>query len=207
MLQQAIINNGLYIPAADGIQAAGLNEMENAVSVIMLAFSNDPVARWVYPDAADYLRYFPNFIRSFTGGAFRHGSAYATNGFSGAALWLPPGVHPDDNAITGLFESTVADDIKEDLFNVFEAMSTYHPDGPHWYLPMIGVDPHHQGKGIGGELMRYALERSDRDGLPAYLESSNPRNISLYERCGFVSLGTIQFGRSAPVYPMVRWPK
>jgi hypothetical protein len=52
--------------------------------------------------------------------------------------------------------------------------------------------------------MTHALERIDRDRLPAYLESSNPRNISLYRRHGFEELGTIQVGSSPPIVPMLR---
>ena len=53
---------------------------------------------------------------------------------------------------------------------------------PHWYLPLIGVDPLHQSKGWGTALLQYALDQVDREHLPAYLESSNPRNIPLYQR-------------------------
>jgi hypothetical protein len=28
-------------------------------------------------------------------------------------------------------------------------MSGYHPDEPHWYLPLLGVDPLRHGKGLG----------------------------------------------------------
>ncbi len=56
---------------------------------------------------------------------------------------------------------------------------------PHWYLPLIGVDPAHQGEGHGDALMAYALARCDRDHAPAYLESSKPRNIPFYRRYGF----------------------
>jgi ribosomal protein S18 acetylase RimI-like enzyme len=52
--------------------------------------------------------------------------------------------------------------------------------------------------------MKHALSRVDEDGLPAYLESSNPRNISLYERHGFESMGQIQIGTSPIVTPMIR---
>jgi ribosomal protein S18 acetylase RimI-like enzyme len=69
---------------------------------------------------------------------------------------------------------------------------------------MIGVDPAHQGKGHGDALMRHALEQCDRDGLPAYLESTNPRNLSLYRRHGFEALGTIQASSSPSVVPMLR---
>ena len=56
----------------------------------------------------------------------------------------------------------------------------------------------------GSALLRYALEQCDRDGMPAYLESSNPRNIPLYQRHGFEIIGTIQAGSSPTVVPMLR---
>jgi hypothetical protein len=47
----------------------------------------------------------------------------------------------------------------------------------------------------------------DRAGLAAYLESTNPRNISLYVRFGFEIVGTIQVGSSPPIFPMRRKPQ
>jgi GNAT superfamily N-acetyltransferase len=64
----------------------------------------------------------------------------------------------------------------------------------------------HQGRGHGAALLRYALERCDRDGVAAYLESSNARNVPLYERHGFVAMGSIQAGSSPTVIPMLRRP-
>jgi len=66
------------------------------------------------------------------------------------------------------------------------------------------VDPAHQGRGYGDALMSYALRRCDRDHLPAYLESTNPRNVSLYRRHGFEPLGSIQVGSSPTMVPMFR---
>jgi hypothetical protein len=40
--------------------------------------------------------------------------------------------------------------------------------------------------------------------MAAYLESTNPRNVSLYQRHGFEALGTIQKGSSPPLIPMLR---
>jgi ribosomal protein S18 acetylase RimI-like enzyme len=71
-------------------------------------------------------------------------------------------------------------------------------------LPFIAVDPAYQGKGHGEALMAYALARCDRDKLPAYLESTNPRNVSLYRRHGFEPIGTIQVGSAPPIVPMLR---
>jgi ribosomal protein S18 acetylase RimI-like enzyme len=90
---------------------------------------------------------------------------------------------------------------------VFEQMASFHPQEPHWYLPLIGVDPARQGQHLGDRLMAHALARCDADGLPAYLESSNPRNISFYQRHGFVELGKIQAGSSPTIVPMLRRPR
>ena len=90
---------------------------------------------------------------------------------------------------------------------VMRQMESHHPREPHWYLPLIGIDPKHQGKGLGGALLDHALKICDRDGALAYLESSNPRNVPLYQRHGFEILGQIQFGSSPTLVPMLRRPQ
>jgi ribosomal protein S18 acetylase RimI-like enzyme len=186
------------------VRVALPSEAESAIAVVTLAFSTDPVARWVYPDPADYLSYFPEFLQAFAGNSFTKGSAYVTPDLSGAALWLKPGVHSDDEALLALFSATVAENVQEDLFAVLAAMNSYHPKEPHWYLPNIGVDTAQQNKGIGAKLLEKSLADCDDAGMTAYLESSNPRNISLYNRFGFKALGTIQIGNAPPITPMVR---
>ncbi|HYX02137.1 MAG TPA: GNAT family N-acetyltransferase, partial [Reyranella sp.] len=84
---------------------------------------------------------------------------------------------------------------------------SYHPREPHWYLPLLGVDPARQGQGLGARLLDYANDMFDHDGVVAYLESSNPRNIGLYQRHGFEVLGTVQVGGSPVITPMRRNPR
>ncbi len=177
------------------------------IDVLALAFSTDPGARWVWPNPQQYLMYFPSFVKAFGGKAFTHGSAYSVDGYASAALWLPPDVHPDEDAMNALLQRTASDQTQKDVFAVFEQMDRYHPSEPHWYLPLIGVDPFHQGKGLGSALMQHALIPCDRDKKSAFLESTNPKNISLYERHGFELLGTIQVGTSPIFFPMLRKPR
>jgi len=122
-------------------------------------------------------------------------------------LWLPPDVHPDENALIALLERTVSEQIQKDFFPVLEQMGRFHPSEPHWYLPFVGVDPSQQGKGFGSALLQHILIQVDRDNMLAYLESSNPRNIPLYKRHGFELLGSIQIGTSPSIAPMLRKPK
>ncbi|MDM7923182.1 MAG: N-acetyltransferase [Pyrinomonadaceae bacterium] len=175
-----------------------------AIAVVTMGFSTDPVARWMYPDAADYLRWFPMFVNAFAGRSFESETAFITAKQNGAALWLPPGVGPDDERLVSLVLDSVPEERQAEVFAVFEAMGEAHPAAEHWYLPMIGVETHFQGQGIGAMLMRHALEHVDREGLPAYLESSNPRNIPLYQRFGFEVTGTIQAASAPPLFPMWR---
>ena len=177
------------------------------INVLVRANSTDPAARWVWPDSQQFLKHFPNFVRAFAGKAFEHGSAYHIEGYSGAALWLPPNVHPDENKLINLVHSIVSAQVQEDFISVLQQMRRYHPTEPHWYLSLMGVDPTKQNKGLGSALLQHMLTLLDRERMPAYLESSNPRNISLYNRHGFTLLGTIQVGNSPPINPMLRTPK
>lgn len=149
----------------------------------------------------------PPFIAAFGGKGFDHGSSYYADEYAGAALWLPPGVHSDEDELFALLRRTIGEREQTEAFAVFEQMGLYHPTEPHWYLPLIGVDPTRQGRGCGSALMRHALIQCDLDRLPVYLESSNSANIPLYQRHGFELLGTIQVGNSPPIFPMFRKPR
>ena len=187
--------------------AATASDEASIIDVLVRANWADPAARWVWPDSQRFLMYFPSFVRAFGGKAFAHESAYYIDGYIGAALWLPPDVHPDENALIALLQRTVSDQIQKDVFAVFEQMSRYHPNEPHWYLPLMGVDPSQQSKGFGSALLQHILIQFDRNNKLAYLESSNPRNIPLYKRHGFELLGTIQTGTSPSISPMLRRPR
>lgn len=190
------------------VKTASAHEAKaSVIAVITLAFAADPVVRWMYPEPHQYTAYWPEFVAAFGGKAFEHGTADYVDDFAGAALWLPPGVQPDEEPLVSLLQRSVAEPELGDVFAVLEQMGSYHPTGPHWYLPLIGVDPSQQGKGYGSALLSEALNRCDREGLVAYLESSNPRNVPLYERHGFEVRGTIQAGSSPPLWPMTRMPR
>lgn len=175
-----------------------------AIGTLTLAFCVDPMVRWALSNPAKFLAAFSPIAMAFGGRAFEHETAYIAEGFTGTALWLPPGVGSDEETMMKLFAEHTDDHKKEEMQVVFEHMDQFHPTEPHWYLPMIGVDPLYQGAGIGSALMTEALKAVDRDGLIAYLESSNPRNIPLYQRHGFEVIGEIQSGSSPVLRPMLR---
>ncbi|RZO64198.1 MAG: N-acetyltransferase [Sandaracinaceae bacterium] len=186
------------------IEATQAGDQDQTVGAIVMAFGSDPVARWAFPRPQQFLASFPAFVRAFGGAAFEHGTAHHVEGFSGAALWLPPGAQPDEQALVSLVEGSVDPERVPRFFALLEQMDHFHPTDPHWYLPLIGVDPVEQGRGHGSALLSHALQRVDQDHQPAYLESTNPANIPLYERHGFELTGTIEVAGVPPMFPMIR---
>ena len=189
------------------IRSATSDEIPRAVAAIVAAFLTDPPARFAWPSPHDYLAARPVATGEFAGSCFQHGTAYVSADFCGAALWLPPGVEPNGQALEKVFRDTAKPEHMDDLLATFEKMEKSHPREAHWYLPQIGVDPTAQGKGIGAALMRHALARCDQERSLAYLEASKPQNIPFYQSHGFEVMGQIQVGSAPPVTPMLRKPR
>ena len=189
------------------IRTATQDDAERCLDVLTLAFELDLTCRWVWPNRRQYLEAFPRFARAFGGAAIDLGTAHYHEGFAGVALWLPPGAAPDEESLMRVIRETVSEDRVEAVFSMFEQMGGYHPTEAHWHLPLIGVAPGHQSRGIGSALLADALELCDRQQLPAYLEATSPRNVALYRRHGFGILGRIQVADSPAVVPMLRRPR
>ncbi len=187
------------------VVCAGEEDRERAKHSVVLSFAADPMMRWMVPDAADYLATMPEVFEAFAGASFENRTAYIARNAKAVALWLPPDVESDNDRMTAALRKVVAPELYEDIAAVFGEMGRYHPrDEPCWYLPLIGVDPAEANQGLGSALMKKALDHCDEAGLPAYLDSSNPRNIAFYERHGFKVMGEIQSGSSPVVHPMLR---
>jgi ribosomal protein S18 acetylase RimI-like enzyme len=68
----------------------------------------------------------------------------------------------------------------------------FHPPNAHYYLEYIGVDPVHQGQGLGSCLIRHMIAQADAEGVSCYLENASPRNLPLYQKFGFKILNEQQ---------------
>ncbi len=188
----------------ESIRIASVADIDDCLQTLTAAFADDPVCRWAWPARDIYAAAFPEFCRAFGGAAFSAGTAHVSPDLEGVALWLAPGSTPDEQAVMALIDETAEAHLREPLFSIFEQMDAFHPREPHWHLPLIGVDPHSQGRGVGSALLRHALEECDRTGVPAYLEATSAGNARLYERHGFKAIGRIQAGDSPVILPMLR---
>jgi GNAT superfamily N-acetyltransferase len=88
-----------------------------------------------------------------------------------------------------------------------EALEKHHPHAPHIYLFTIGTRKAARGKGLGKAMLAPVLAAADRDGLPVYLENSNPANHGFYTSFGFEKIGEFSvLNESPPMAPMWREP-
>lgn len=177
------------------------------------AFDDDPLINWmVAQDKRRSRRVFDAMdltLRKFT---MPHDEVYTTPAIQGGALWSPPGKWKMGILQQVLLLPEVAKIATwrriPAVMGGIGAIEKKHPHQPHFYLFVLGVDPEMQGKGVGTQLMAPVLERCDREGLPAYLESSKEKNLPLYERNGFKVTERFQVPNGGPpIWLMWRDPR
>jgi len=182
-----------------------IGDHAGAVAALSGAFYDDPVLRWIYPDDDRRRAVLPAFFDVFTQAIGRHGASLEIGGGMAAALWVPPGeeVAEDEDAFGEALAALSPPDLDR-LMATMEVLGETHPHESCWYLNLLGVAPGHQGQGIGSALLRAAIERAERDGVPAYLEATSEGNKRLYERHGFVATAELQLPGGPPLWAMWR---
>lgn len=202
---------------AGGVVRLTEAQTTRAGEVLARAFFDDPMFAYIQPNRDKRARTFPAFFTAAAAYALRAGEVYTTIGtVDGAALWVPPApVAPQEDSRgssgSASSPSPLGDDAGERLRAVMTHFGELHRrtvPSPHWYLLILGVDPLHQGRGVGGQLLTPVLARADRDGLPCYLETMNPRNPPFYRRHGFQVVEEADFpGGGFHYWTMLRRPR
>ena len=191
------------------------DEVEAAGAVLARAFFDDPLFAYMLPDHDDRRALGPLHFTPVVRLAQQTGEVWRNDDFSAVACWQPPGTHeitPEAAEDSGL--SSMADDIGLEptmrIATVFLHLDEQRRalDVPeHWYLSLFGVDSGHQGRGVGGALVRSMLARLDAAGIPAYLETMGPQNVGLYEHLGFELLETdVEPSSGLPYWLFLRAP-
>ncbi len=185
------------------VRKATLGDLPALTAALARAFDDDPLVNWMAArDSRRARRVYDAMDLSLRDLSFRHGEVYTTDGIHGGALWAPPGewkmgllqqllLTPKMTRITTWRRLPA-------VMGGINAVEKKHPPRPHFYLFVLGTDTEHQGKGVGTQLMAPVLDRCDREGIPAYLESSKERNVPLYERNGFKVTEVFQVPNGGP---------
>lgn len=173
--------------------------------VIGEAFAEDPVSLWTLGSPDAIVRTFgvlAEHVYLARGGG-------ATADTRGGAMWLGPG---GSKALPLRPELQLAGELLRlgGLRPVLRALAVdavlrwHRPSTPHYYLFAVGVSASGRGQGLGAAMIGLMTAQADRDGLPCWLENTNPRNAPLYERLGFEAVATFSPVPGCPVVTTMR---
>ena len=183
-------------------RVAGPADISGVAGTLVEAFYLDPVWSWAYSDPrhrkAQYFAWFQLLI----GSAVEYQWVWMTPGYEAVSVWVPPGcpeLNEADESQLGPMLVDLVGERAELLMEVFECFEAAHPrTRDHYYLSLLGTHTDHRGSGLGMTLLAANLARIDAVGMPAYLESTNPRNLQRYASVGFEVCGTFDLPDDGP---------
>jgi ribosomal protein S18 acetylase RimI-like enzyme len=170
------------------VRPARGDEVPQLAAMLARAFHDDPVMAWFLRSERRRPKYAERFFAWQLHRLLGQEQVHAAADGSSAALWALPGQWRESTwQALRLFVALIpalAGHLPSAARGV-DRVEKRHPPEPHLYLAVLGTDPPAQGRGIGSALLRPGLELCDREGLPAYLESSKESNVAFYGRFGF----------------------
>jgi GNAT superfamily N-acetyltransferase len=184
------------------------SEIGKASRLLGRAFAPDPFIAHVFCSQWRRRLAYPSFFRAGIYESAREMYALERDGeLAGVAVWAPPEPAPGRRARARLNRAAVHllfPRAARRLFAVFDELGALHPREPHWYLFFVGLEPPHQGKGLGAELLAPVLENA---GTLCYLETPFEGTHPFYRRLGFeVSAELHPLAGAPPVWTMTRRP-
>lgn len=191
-----------FVSLEDDIHVAKRTDMGQVCDILGNAFTNDPVFNWICGNSEIYSSIFRLEAESLYK---HHGQVYINAEGTGSALWLPSGVPARlhihwriSDVGWKLFRGGGLRSMKRALLADHILLKQRKQHEPHFYLHAIGANPDYQGQGIGSALLKKGLIACDEHGAEAYLESTNEKNIPLYERFGFEIIGEVSLPEDGP---------
>lgn len=169
---------------------ATAEDLDGLAETLTAAFAEDPVWGWAFPEPEKRRAWWRFLVKS----ALRYPCTWTLEGYAAVAVWIPPGgvelTDEEQDQIEPLL-AKLAGPRAGEILELMERFDATHPVEPrHYYLSLLGVHPDHRGNGIGMRLLAENLAGTDVEGVPSYLESSNPANEARYERLGFRKVGS-----------------
>lgn len=192
----------------EGLKQATPVDWREVADITAEAFANDPVNKWTFGTERAVLSLYRTLAPLYLDSSYCY---LADN--KGAAMWLGPHAQLNMGLLFYLKILTGAMRFAESgvltrTRSLHKKMEAHHPTEPHYYLFTIGARASARGQGIGRRLIAPMLAHADQQGMPVYLENSNPVNHGFYSSYGFEKITEFEVGTSGPpMAPMWRSPR
>jgi GNAT superfamily N-acetyltransferase len=191
-----------------GVRKATADDAPAIRDALARAFEDDPVFRWLFPDAEKRPRQLRRWFAGRMRILLRQDEVYTYDGAS-TAMWARPGEWRDPGADVLREFAALAPMLGRRIprsLTGLRMVEERHPRAPHWYLAVLGTDPARQAEGLGSAVIRPVLDECDRLEIPAYLETATERNVAFYTRHGFRVTEELTLPSGPPLWLMWREP-
>ena len=175
-------------PGPVTVRLAGPSEVPVLAGVLARAFAADPMVAWPMVSDEDLEGRIRAMFEVVDTPYAEEGWIYSAGEGLGVMSLLPPDTAGRERKIgeaTAPAIAALTPDGGARYERFWAWIDSTIPPEPHWLLDQVAVEPAAQGRGIGGAMLRFAIEGAERDGLPLVLETGVPGNVPLYERFGF----------------------
>ena len=160
------------------------SDLKRLCQTAVLAFSDDPVMRWLYPDDNEFYADGGAVMRFALRRWMAHDATFTTDDGVALAAFIPPG-RPEIDIQIEVGSAPFAPDLLERFAAIGGTLKRHTPTEPHWYLNLLGTHPNWQRQGLGELMMSPIFTLCDTDGLPLWLETETVANVAYYQRFGF----------------------
>jgi GNAT superfamily N-acetyltransferase len=193
------------------VKVLGPDDAAAAARLLAVGFAEEPGNLALFPDVASRTRLVEVSATSTLRPRLPRGTvhgAYVDGALAAIAVWDAPA--SGTGSVTDLLHGLgtrlpLVRDLRRDIPHALAVvrggasealkMGTWRRTavaeasrGSAWHLAFLATDPQHRGKGLARRLLDRQLDRCDEDGLPVWLETTDPVNPPIYERFGFVSV-------------------
>jgi ribosomal protein S18 acetylase RimI-like enzyme len=192
-------------------------DIMRASKVLADAFQRDPLWNKICERDPDLEKRLRTIFEVSVRYCLKYGEVYAPSQDLEGVIGFVPGMYADINIWRMIRSGNTGSAVRIGLnaakkmapiFKLVGEDRRIHMAGHSFlHLSVVGVAAELQGKGFGRKLIDAAIEKSQRQGLQLYLETTTEENMKMYEHFGFKLLKRITLPIvDLPMWEMVRAP-
>ena len=166
------------------VRPAVTSDIPRVCRTATIAFVDDPVLRWFFPDLDDYWAQGPVAFAHLAGRSVAQQCTFTTDDGVAIGIFFPPG-RPEVEVDPPAGASPPSPELAARFEAISATLGAHQPEEPHWYLNVLATHPDWQRQGLGAAIIEPIGAVCHRERLPLYLETESLENVAYYAHLGF----------------------
>ena len=191
---------------SSAVRTATIDDRDAVIATIVAAFADDPAFGYFFgrdPGYAVGAALFAGYLFDVRVGL---DTVWVTDDVSAVALWDQPASRPVPPGFVD-YKAERFRQVERELGPATARILAYDepveallPSTDYWYLGILASHPDRRGQGLARTVADLGLTVAREEQAPAYLETTNPDNVGLYERAGWTVTNALAVGPDLPVW-------